>query len=116
MRHYYKGTIKQGKFKLNSRVAFEASVRHLRDGNYLVALLNLTNKNQREWQAFYFAILGEWSNDVGLAKAELHDLVKTELFPDLFEDITSTTDLSNEQWNILFFNLENFLILKFENR
>ena len=116
MRHYYKGTIKQGKFKLNNKKAFDSSVSHFRDGNYLVALLNLTNKSQREWQAFYFAILGEWSNDVGLTKAELHDLVKSELFPDLFETETSTTDLSNEKWNILFFNLENFLILKFENR
>lgn len=116
MRYYYKGTIKNGKFNLNNRKAFDSSVSHLRDGNYLVALLNLTNKSQREWQAFYFAVLGEWSNDVGLTKSELHDLVKSELFPDLFENITSTTELSNTEWNILFFNLENFLLIKFENK
>lgn len=116
MRYYYKGTIKDGKFKLNNRKAFDSSVSNLRDGNYLVALLNLTNKNQREWQLFYFAVLGSWSEDVGLTKSELHDLVKSELFPELFELETSTTELTNEQWNILFFNLERFLILKFENK
>lgn len=116
MKHYYKGKVEKGKFSLLNRKAFDTSIKHYKDGEYLVTLFRLRNKDQREWQEFYFAVLGNWSDDTGYTKGELHDMVKQELFPDLFETETSTTELTNEQWNILFFNLERFLILKFENR
>ncbi len=114
--NYYRGSIQDGKFKMANRKAFEASIEHYPDGKYLVVLYKMTEKTTREWQEYYFAVLGEWCNDFGISKDQLHDEVKTELFPELFEDITSTTNLTNEQWNILFLNLNNFLILKFENK
>jgi hypothetical protein len=116
MKHYYKAFVKDGKFKLRNRTGFDASIKHYRDGDYLVALYAIREKDQREWQQFYFAVLGEWSNDTGYSKDWIHDMIKSELFPEIFETETSTTDLSNTQWNILFLNLENFLILKFENK
>ena len=115
MKHYYKGKVEKGKFSLINRKAFDSSIKHYKDGEYLVTLFRLRNKDQREWQQFYFAVLGEWSNDTGYTKDQLHDMIKSELFTELFDGETSTTELSNTQWNILFLNLENFLILKFEN-
>jgi hypothetical protein len=115
MKHYYRATVKDGKFKLRNSKVFNESIKYYQDGNYLVALYKMTDKTTREWQQLYFAVLGEWSNDTGLTKDELHDMIKAELFDELFEK-TSTTDLTNREWNILFINLENFLILKFENK
>lgn len=115
MKHYYKGVVKDGKFALKDRKSFDDSLRYYQDGSYLLVLYKMTDKTTREWQQFYFAVLGEWSNDTGLTKDELHDLVKSELFPELF-DATSTTDLTVKEWNVLFLNLENFLIIKFENK
>lgn len=115
MKHYYPGLIKNGKFALRSRQAFDNSIKHYKDGEYLVALYNLREKDQIEWQQFYFAVIGEWSTDTGYTKDEIHEMVKSELFPEIFDNEASTTELSNIQWNILFLNLENFLILKFEN-
>jgi hypothetical protein len=116
MKHYYRSFVKDGKFKLRSRTAFDTSIKHYRDGEYLVALYKITDKTTREWQEFYFVTLGGWSEDVGYTKEELHGIIKSELFPELFDGETSTTQLSNTQWNILFLNLIPFLTLKFENK
>lgn len=116
MKHYYKSFVKDGKFKLRSRTAFDASIKHYRDGDYLVALYKITDKTTREWQEFYFVTLGGWSEDTGYTKSELHDIIKAELFAELFDGETSTTELNNTQWNILFINLEKWLTLKFENQ
>src|SRR5271155_2700668 len=114
MRHYYRATVKDGKFKLRNSQAFNDSIHYYQDGNYLVALYRMTDKTTREWQQLYFVVLGEWSNDTGLTKDELHDMIKAELFDELFDKV-STTDLTNKEWNVLFLNLENFLLLKNEN-
>jgi hypothetical protein len=78
-------------------------------------LIKRFDRTEREWQNHYFAVLGEWSFDAGYTKADLHTLVKDELFTKLFDEPLSTASLTTEQWNIVFLNLENFLILKFEN-
>lgn len=78
-------------------------------------LIKQQDRTEREFQNHYFAILGEWSLDTGWAKDELHQLVKKELFTELFDEEVSTADLDVESWNIVFLNLENFLILQFEN-
>ena len=116
MKHYYQGVVKNGKFALRSRKGFDASIKYYKDGEYLVALYSMREKDPQEWRQFYFAQLGEWSLDTGYTKDDLHTMVKDELFPELFEGETSTTELTNTQWNILFLNLQNWLILKFENR
>jgi hypothetical protein len=86
------------------------------DGSYLLLLLKTEDKTAREWQNYYFAIIGEWSLDTGYTKKELHHLIKDDLFPQLFDGETSSTELDTDQWKILMWNLENYLILKFENR
>jgi len=114
MIQYHKAKIKKGKFIADKKL-FLQRVESLPDGDYFHCLIKLSNRTQREYQNHYFAILGEWSQDFGWTKSELHDLVKEELFVNLFNEEISTADLTVEQWNIVFLNLENFLIIKFEN-
>jgi hypothetical protein len=116
MKHYYQGVVKDGRFALRSRKGFDASIKYYKDGEYLVALYSMREKDPQEWRQFYFAVLNEWSLDTGYTKEELHEMVKDELFPELFDGETSTSQLTNTQWNILFLNLEPYLILKFENK
>lgn len=116
MKQYHKGKIKDGILVLSNKQQFRSLVKSSPDCDCLLFLLKTSNRTQREWQEYYFAVLGAWSLDVGITKAELHELVKAELFQDLFDlDVASTTDMSNDEWNILMLNLENWLILKFEN-
>jgi hypothetical protein len=116
MKHYYPGVVKNKRFALRNRAGFDAAIKHYKDGEYLVVLHSMKEKDLIEWRRFYFAQLGEWSVDTGYEKADLHQMVKDELFPELFEGETSTADLTNTQWNILFLNLQDWLILKFENK
>lgn len=111
---YFPASIKDGQFKSDWQ-NFKNAVRNFSDGNYLLLLINTGNKDQRENQSKYFAIIGEWGLQFGYTKAEVHEIVKAELFPQLFTH-TSTTDLDYNDWALLFVYLENFLILKFENR
>lgn len=115
MIQYHKAKIKDGKFYSNRKL-FQQRVSSLPDGEYVLMLIKLQDRTPREFQNHYFAILGEWSLDSGYSKDEIHQMVKEELFVDLFDDEISTSDLTVEQWNIVFLNLENFLILKFENK
>jgi hypothetical protein len=114
MNQYHRATIKNGQFFSDKKV-FNDRIKDLPDGNYLMLLIKQFNRTVREWQNHYFAILGEWSNDMGWSKSDLHDYVKEHLFNELFGEEISTADLTEEQWNIVFLNLENFLILQFEN-
>lgn len=111
---YHLVTLQKGKIKFvnnNSRNLLSS----LDDGYYIVCFLKANDSDTRGNQNRYFFILGEWSLSTGWTKEDLHELVKDELFKELFEESLSTTDLSNEQWTILFLQLENFLIKKFEN-
>ena len=116
MINYHAANIKDGKFKLRNKEQFKGMVANLPDGPYLVILMDMNSKDVRSNQNRYFAQLGEWSNNTGWLKDELHQLVKDELFTFLFGEALSTTVLTSEQWTMVFFNLENFLIRKFENR
>jgi hypothetical protein len=114
MIQYHKASIKNGKFQ-SDRKLFQERVASLPDGNYFLMLIKQQDRTERDFQNHYFAILGEWSLDCGYTKEELHELIKEELFTELFDGAISTSMLTVEQWNIVFLNLENFLILKFEN-
>lgn len=115
MKWYHKAKIVKGKF-ISDKKRFTDSVATMIDGDYLFCLIKSSDKTPREWQNYYFVIIGEWSLDVGYTKDELHQMIKDELFPQVFETETSTTDLTVEQWQILLWNLENFLVIKFENK
>ena len=116
MKRYTSAHIKKGKLYINKKEEFNGAIKTMPDGNYIFCLIKLNDKSNRDLQNQYFAILEEFSLSYGFTKMELHDLVKSELFPQLFDEETSTTELDNKQWNILLLNLESFLILKFENR
>ncbi len=113
MKRYFKAKIKEGKF-ISNKQYFKDSVASLPDGDYLHLLIKVSDRNQRENQNYYFAQLGEWA-DTGYSREELHEIVKNDLFVQLFDAPLSTTELTREQWSMVFFNLEVFLITKFEN-
>lgn len=114
MKRYHRAEIKNGKF-ISDKQRFNDSMASMPDGQYLWCLIKTQDRTPRDWQNYYFAVLGEWSLDTGYTKDNLHQMVKADLFPELFTE-TSTTDLDADQWNMLIWNLENYLILKFENR
>jgi hypothetical protein len=115
MKRYHRAEIKDGKF-ISDKERFKQSIASMPDGKYLWCLIKTQDRSPRDWQNYYFAILGEWSLDTGYTKDELHQMVKNELFPQLYEGKASTTELDVDQWNMMMWNLENWLILKFENR
>lgn len=115
MIRFFKGIIKAGKW-ISDKTRFRDVVSSLPEGNYLFMLIKQNDRTTRENQNHYFLILGQWENDTGYTRTELHDIVKNELFVELFDKPISTTKLTNDQWTLVFFNLTNFLITKFENR
>lgn len=115
MKRYHRAEISNGKF-ISDKERFKSTMATMPDGRYLFCLIKTQDRTLRDWQNYYFAVLGEWSLDSGYSKDEIHQMVKTELFPQLYEQETSTRDLDEDQWNIMMWNLENWLILKFENR
>lgn len=115
MIQYHGAQIKKGKLRFFNREA-KNIIGTLPDGVYLVAVMSMNDKDVRDNQNRYFAQLGEWSLSTGWTKEDLHDLVKDELFTDMFDGPLSTTELDAEQWTMVFFQLENFLIKKFENK
>lgn len=105
----------KGKITFNKE-SFREKIANAFDGKYLMVLIRYPDKSQRDWQNYYYFVIGQWAISQGWTKSDLHDLIKLELFDSLFDgEVTSTNDLSLEQWKILFFNLENFLHRKFEN-
>jgi len=114
MPQYHEAKIKNGKLSVDNE-SFLRAVRSLPDGDYILSITKQHHGSTREFQKLYFAILGEWSNDMGWTKDELHELVKNELFVELFEHAVSTSELSTAEWNIVMNNIETFLITKFEN-
>lgn len=116
MIQYHSANIKKGKLKLRNKDQFQAMNANLPEGPYIVIVMSMTEKDTRDCQNRYFAQLGQWSNSVGESKEFLHEMVKDELFTSLFDEPISTTALTPEQWTMVFFNLENFLLRKYENR
>lgn len=115
MIQYHGVDIKKGKIKfLNSNA--KHLVANMPDGIYLVAIMSMNGKDTRDNQNRYYVQLGEWALSTGWTKENLHDLVKEELFMELFDAPLSTTELDAEQWTMIFFQLENFLLRKFENK
>lgn len=115
MIQFHGAAINKGKLKFFNRNAKEL-IGNLPDGDYLVAVMSMNSKDTRDNQNRYFVQLGEWSLSTGWNKEDLHELVKDELFTDLFDSPLSTTELDAEQWTMVFFQLENFLLRKFENK
>ena len=115
MKRYFKAKIKNGKF-YSDKQKFDAGVANMPDGDYVHLLIKVSDRTPRESQNYYFVQIGEWANSVGYSKEDLHELVKDELFVELFDEPRSTSDLTKEDWMIVFLNLETFLISKFENR
>lgn len=114
MIQYHGAELKKGKIKFFNREA-KNIIATMPEGTYLVAILSMNDKSTRDNQNRYFAILGEWSLSTGWTKEDLHDLVKEELFMEMFDDEISTVDLTPEEWTMVFFQLENFLLRKFKN-
>lgn len=112
---YQVAKIKDGIFH-SDKDKFRQMVSTMDDGTYLYCLLKQSDRTLRESQNFYFVQLGDWSLSTGYSKEELHDIVKNGLFVELFGEPISTSDLSKDQWSAVFFNLENFLLIKFENK
>lgn len=115
MKRYFKAEIKKGKF-FSDKDKFNTGISNMPDGNYLFLLIKTSNRTLRENQNYYFTLLGEWSLSTGYSKEELHDIVKNDLFVELFDEPLSTSDLTEEDWTMVFFNLETFLLVKFENK
>lgn len=112
---YQNAKIKSGKF-YSDKEKFNQMVANMSDGNYIYCLIKHSDRTCRQNQNFYFTQLGDWSLSTGYSKEELHELVKNELFVDLFGSPQSTSDLDKNMWAAVFFNLENFLLIKFENK
>lgn len=115
MIQYHGAEIKNGKLRFFNRES-KNIIGTMPDGVYLVAVMSMNDKDTRANQNRYYVTLGEWSLSTGWTKEDLHDLVKEELFDELFEAPLSTTELDAEQWTMVFFQLENFLMRKFENK
>lgn len=115
MIQYHSIKLKDGNLKFLNKDA-KNIIALMPEGIYLVALISMNDKDPRDCQNRYFAILGEWSLSTGWTKDELHTLVKDELFGEIFVGDVSTSDLSASDWTIVFFQLESFLIKKFENK
>lgn len=115
MIQYHGAEIKNGKLKFFNRES-KNIIGTMPDGVYLVAVMSMNDKDTRANQNRYYVTLGEWALSVGWSKEDLHDLVKEELFQELFDAPLSTTELDAEQWTMVFFQLENFLMRKFENK
>ena len=114
MKRYFKAKIKNGEF-ISNKSNFRRGVANMPDGDYIHLLIKTSDRTLRENQNYYYTQLGEWSPATGYTKAELHDIVKEGLFQELFNEPLSTNDLTEEDWTLVFFNLENFLLAKFEN-
>lgn len=113
---YFDAKISNGQLLMRGgKEPFLRKVGQMPDGNYIVSIFKQINGTSRDMQKLYFAILGEWMNDTGWTKDALHELVKNELFPQLFKQ-TSTSDLTSKEWTILIREVEDFLIIKFENK
>jgi hypothetical protein len=115
MSKYFDAQIIEGSLIMEDKKQFLRSIKHMDDGEYIVSIFKQIQGTSRDMQKLYFAILGEWSNDTGWKKDELHSLVKNELFPELFES-TSTASLTQHEWTLLVREVEDFLIIKFENK
>ena len=115
MKRYIKAEIKNGKF-ISDKQRFKDMVSSMPDGSYLMLLIKQSERSLRENQNYYFTQLGEFGLNYGWTKTDLHELVKNELFVELFDEPISTSDLDEEMWEILFLNLSTFLIIKFENK
>lgn len=115
MKRYFKAQIKKGKF-ISDKKYFKDSVATMPDGDYLFLLIKTSDRTLRENQNYYFTQLGEWANSTGHTKEELHDIVKNDLFLQLFDEPISTSELTEEEWVMIFLNLETFLLAKFENK
>lgn len=115
MGKYFDASIVNGSLVMDDRKQFLRSIKYMDDGDYIVSIFKQIQGTSRDMQKLYFAILGEWSNDTGWTKDELHALVKDDLFPTLF-DAVSTADLNPHEWTLLIREVEDFLILKFENK
>jgi hypothetical protein len=115
MKRYFKAKIKDGKFYSNKE-QFRNGVSSLPDGEYIQLLVKTSDRTLRESQNYYFVQIGEWALSTGHTKDELHDMIKKDLFVELFDSPVSTADLTEADWSLVFLNLENWLLLKFENR
>jgi hypothetical protein len=112
---YFDAHISGGSLIMRDKRQFLRTIRKMPEGEYIVSIFKQIKGTSRDMQKLYFAILGEWSNDTGWTKDWLHDLVKEELFPTLFEQ-TSTSDLTSVEWTLLIREVDDFLIMKFENK
>lgn len=115
MIQYHGMELKNGKLKFLNKDS-KNIISSMPDGIYLAAFMSMNSKNTRDNQNRYYVTLGEWVSSTGWTKEDLHDLVKEELFQELFDAPLSTTELDAKQWTMVFFQLENFLMRKFENK
>jgi len=116
MIQYHGAKIQNGKLRFFNRDSKNLINSIPEDSVLLVAVMSMNEKSTRDNQNRYYVTLGEWASSTGWSKEDLHDLVKEELFNELFEEPLSTTELNAEQWTMVFFQLENFLMRKFENK
>lgn len=115
MKRFFKAKITQdGKF-VSDKDRFKRMCANIPPGDYLMLFIKQSNRTPRESQNYYFTQLGEWSLQTGYSKTELHDIVKHGLFVELFDGPVSSSELNEDMWDLVFLNLETFLITKFEN-
>ena len=115
MIQYHGAELKDSKLKFLNKDS-KGIIGSMPDGIYLVAVMSMNSKSTRDNQNRYYVTLGEWALSTGWTKEDLHDLVKEELFQELFDAPLSTTELDAKQWTMVFFQLDNFLMRKFENK
>lgn len=107
---YYKPTIKNGQFFLNKE-KFRKSVSTMPDGNYLMILVKMSDKDEREFQKWYRVLLKEMSLTTGHSPEEMHELAKADVLSEM--GLSSTTELDTIGWNeyierLAQWGLENF--------
>lgn len=97
------------KFK-SDKEQFKNIVSNLFPGDYLLCFLKLSDRNIREWQNYYRAVLGELSLHSGYTKPELHDMIKEAVLADMLEpgEEESTTVLDTTRWQMFFLNFASW--------
>ena len=104
---------KISKSKLNvEQPSYNNAMKHMKDGDYLLLLVSLSNdRDVREWQRLYRAVLKQMSLDTGHTPSEMHDFAKDDVLSQM--QLSSTTELDPIRWKEYIERLSEWALDKF---
>lgn len=116
LQRYHKCDITGGKLVLGNRDRFTAACSTLPEGKYLLTLTKLSDRNIRESQKYYFAILTELSRHTGEEKMDLHEMIKADVLHGMFPSRKklTTTKLDEDQWDMFIMNVAFWAFRNYE--